>query len=217
MQWNKTYGGSGDDHAYCIQQTSDMGFIVAGSTMSFGAGNEDFWLVKVPPVHDVAITNVTPSKTLVGQGNSLPIYVTVENQGDHAENFNVTVYHDSSPIETQTVSTLPSGSEKNLTFTWNTTDFAKGNYTIWAYATSVPDEIETGDNTYVNGLICVVMPGDADADGDIDIYDVVMITSIYGLKRGEANYNPNVDINGDDVINIYDVVIATSRYGEKDP
>ena len=38
VEWQKTYGGSDDDYAYSIQQTSDGGYIVAGNTDSFGAG-----------------------------------------------------------------------------------------------------------------------------------------------------------------------------------
>jgi len=46
MQWNKTYGGTSDDVAYALVQTSDGGYALAGYTNSFGAGNFDFWLVK---------------------------------------------------------------------------------------------------------------------------------------------------------------------------
>ncbi|MDI6755314.1 MAG: hypothetical protein QME78_13085 [Thermodesulfobacteriota bacterium] len=45
--WQKTYGGSGDDIARSIQQTSDGGFIVAGETYSSGAGSSDFWVLKI--------------------------------------------------------------------------------------------------------------------------------------------------------------------------
>ncbi len=44
--WTQTYGGSGHDEANSVQETTDGGFIVAGYTESYGAGNSDFWLVK---------------------------------------------------------------------------------------------------------------------------------------------------------------------------
>jgi predicted secreted protein len=46
MQWNQTYGGTGDDYAYSVVQTSDGGYALAGYTNSFGAGGYDFYLVK---------------------------------------------------------------------------------------------------------------------------------------------------------------------------
>lgn len=42
--------------------------------------------------HDVAVTNVTPSKTVVGQGYPTAINVSVENKGTFDETFNVTLY-----------------------------------------------------------------------------------------------------------------------------
>jgi hypothetical protein len=44
--WNKTFGGGDDDFAYCVQQTSDDGFILIGRTWSYGAGLNDAWLIK---------------------------------------------------------------------------------------------------------------------------------------------------------------------------
>jgi hypothetical protein len=44
--WSQTYGGSGDDGAYSVVQTSDGGYALAGYTNSSGTGIHDFWLIK---------------------------------------------------------------------------------------------------------------------------------------------------------------------------
>jgi len=47
LEWAHTYGGIYDEFCYTLQQTSDGGYILAGSTYSFGAGNDDIWLVRL--------------------------------------------------------------------------------------------------------------------------------------------------------------------------
>ncbi len=54
--WTKTYGGGATEEAYCIQQTSDGGYIIAGYTFSFGAGGNDFYLVRTDPNGDTLWT-----------------------------------------------------------------------------------------------------------------------------------------------------------------
>jgi hypothetical protein len=44
--WEKTFGGTLLDMAYSVQQTADGGYIVAGVTNSYSAGENDFYLVK---------------------------------------------------------------------------------------------------------------------------------------------------------------------------
>jgi len=45
--WEKTYGGTYDDVANYIQQTSDGGYIVAGYTFSLGSGYADAYVVRI--------------------------------------------------------------------------------------------------------------------------------------------------------------------------
>ena len=53
LLWQKSFGGSGDDRAYYIQQTSDGGYIVAGSNDSTNGdvtgnhGGSDAWIIKL--------------------------------------------------------------------------------------------------------------------------------------------------------------------------
>ena len=47
LQWQKTYGGVGDDCFYGLTKSSEGGYILSGTTNSTGAGKYDAWLVKV--------------------------------------------------------------------------------------------------------------------------------------------------------------------------
>jgi len=47
LEWTKTYGGSGDDFGHEVIVTRDGGYLVVGSTRSYGAGGEDVYLLKL--------------------------------------------------------------------------------------------------------------------------------------------------------------------------
>lgn len=49
VEWQRSYGGADYDYAHAIRQTTDGGYVVAGDTMSFGAGDSDVWVVKLDP------------------------------------------------------------------------------------------------------------------------------------------------------------------------
>jgi len=71
VQWSKTYGGTSDDWAYALVQTIDGGYALAGTTVSFGVGNGDFWLVKTDALGNVqwtrtyGVTNTQEARALV--------------------------------------------------------------------------------------------------------------------------------------------------------
>jgi Secretion system C-terminal sorting domain len=50
ITWTKTYGGSAQELGFTVQQTSDGGYLIAGLTDSFGAGANDFYLVKTDEI-----------------------------------------------------------------------------------------------------------------------------------------------------------------------
>jgi hypothetical protein len=447
MVWSQTYGGASGDAAFSVIQTSDGGYALAGGTASFGAGMVDFWLVKIAPEvhyeHDVTVTDIVLSKTVVGQGYNMNVNVTVANQGECTETFDVTLYadsgtpmnetglvgywnfdegtgtiaHDSSgnnndgtiygatwtsgkygnalqfdgiddsvripdsaflniagdkisitawvkrlgsgtrngiivmkqappgawdasygvvisegvintgkiglsldtgwgwtdhwsnsvlnsnewyhfcgtydgskvriylngvldaeydvtgnivpksgplsighedawdpeyfnglidevkvynrslsaeevwaeytrtggkfAIGTQTV-TLESGASTTLTFTWNTTGFAKGNYTISAYAWPVSGETDIEDNTYSDGIVTIAMIGDLTGpnnwpDGKVDIRDVSSVARAFGSYIGHPLYNPNYDIIYDGKIDMKDISTVARNFGKIDP
>jgi hypothetical protein len=124
-------------------------------------------------------------------------------------------------IGTQTV-TLESGASTTLTFTWNTTGFAKGNYTIWAYAWPVPGEIDTADNTLTDGWVIVSVVGDITGptgwpDGKVDMRDVGSVARAFGSYIGHPLYNPNYDIIYDGKIDMKDIGTVARNFGKIDP
>jgi len=198
-------------HAYNLSGTYNVTLTITDSE----GLNDTAWKNVPVYIHDIAITNVTPSKTVVGQGYSLNIGVKVINQGDCPEIFNVTIYANTTIIDTLANSTLTSGNSTTVTFTWNTTCLAKGNYIISANATPVPSETDLTDNTFTDGTVFISCLGDLNGDYIVDGQDFQTVK--ISVPSTPPNWNPNADLNGDGVVDGQDFQIVKSRIGTADP
>jgi len=167
-----------------------------------------FTAIEVIGIHNVAVTDVRLAilgKTIVRQNLTLKINATVQNQGNFTENFSVTVYANTTIIETKTNITLTGGNSTTLTFTWNTTGFVKGNYTISAYAWPVIGEIDFDDNNCTDGWVFVTWLGDLDGDFDVDEDDLWMFCEAFidyykiHVKDPLCDFDDDCDIDEDDL------------------
>jgi hypothetical protein len=67
--WTRTLGGQLTDEAVSVQQTTDGGYIIAGYTYSFGAGNDDLYLLKMDSDGDTLWTRTYGGENSDGGGN----------------------------------------------------------------------------------------------------------------------------------------------------
>jgi len=59
----------------------------------------------------------------------------------------------------------------------------------------------------------VLLGGDANGDGAIDIADGGIVAARFGLAAGEMGFDPRADINGDGTVDIHDLVMVGGNFG----
>jgi len=202
---NHIYFSSGDFTVTLTVADNDGAFSSAESTKTVLGG-----------VHDVAVTEVAPSAAAVYRFRVLNVSVIVANEGAEPETFNVTLHaSDLGAIQTLTVFNLNPLTQTTLTFSWDVSTTPSGFYTLTATADVILGETDTSDNSFEDGQVQVKINPDIDGDGDVDIYDAVIVSGLYGVREGEPGWNPRADVIADGVINIYDVVAVSDSYGKK--
>jgi hypothetical protein len=81
-------------------------------------------------------------------------------------------------------------------------------------ASSVGGELDTADNPLLDGWIFVAMPGDINADGIVDIFDIATVALAFGSTPSDPNWNSIADINNDNIVDIFDIVVVALHFGE---
>lgn len=176
------------------------------------------------PGHDIAVTTVVTSKTVVGQGYTASFSIGLCNKGQFSETFSLAAYANTTVIFAPIVNDLGSASQATLIFQWGTIGFVIGNYTISVWAWPVPSETGISDNNFILGVIKVSIPGDVNGDFKVQLADLVFLANAYGTRAnidpqgtGLHQWNPNADIDNNGAVNLADLVILAIHYGQHYP
>jgi len=170
----------------------------------------------ITEAYDIATTNITPFKTIVGEGCSMRINVTISNQGEFTETFKVTSYANASLIQTREV-TLTAKNSTTLTFAWNTSNFVKGNFIISAFAKPIYGENYTANNYLTDGYVKVTIPGDIKYDSNVNFLDAILLGKCYNSEPNDPYWDSNGDLNDDDFVDYEDALVMRTYFGQTDP
>jgi len=211
-----TFTGLTGTHTFTVPSTDQQGhpFLQWGTgetstTITVTTGGT--YTAYYTGIHDIAITDVSPSKTVVCLGYNITVHVALKNNGNYTEPFIVWTF-----CGLRQNITLPANTSITINYTFSTSKLKKGTYKVWAYV-PMPDDARPNDNIRVGTTFLVTIVGDINADGIVDIEDIYKIALAYGTTPGQAGYDPNLDINADGIIDIEDIYIAALHYGETGP
>jgi hypothetical protein len=175
LRWQKTFGASADDWGESVLQTTDGGYIIAGTTSSFGEGGMDVYLVKT----DLA-GRLQWQKTFGGSDNDLGHSVHQTDDGGYVI-AGQTYSYGAGLWNVYLIKTDPNGNLLwEMTFGGSDQDRGysvqqtnDGGYIIAGETYS----FGTGDSDVYLIKVCgvPVIPGDITADGKVDFEDLAVL------------------------------------------
>jgi len=128
-EWNRTFGGSDDDKAHSVRETSDGGYIIAGiiagETESYGSGKADFWLIKLEGTAEKAMKAeiLSPSSDFsVLKDSNVPLKVYVTYEGEPTTGASLTASFSNGDPDVK----LTEGENGIYTGTWTPTNIIEG-------------------------------------------------------------------------------------------
>jgi parallel beta-helix repeat protein len=211
--WNDQLGK--DLYSGPSQNETGSDGIVDTPYILIGNNTDSYPLMHMWSPTDIEVTKLTASKTILGKGYAATVMVTFENKGTKIETFNASVYSNSTLIYSDQV--VIRMADLALSFKWNTTGFAYGNYILSANAKPDPTESNASNNIITGGNLTLTIPGDLNGDFSVDVYDAISLAGSYDFKTGSQSWNPNTDINNDGEVDILDALILSKHYGQSYP
>jgi hypothetical protein len=211
--WNET-SDSWEDITTLVDTENNVIYGATNSLSIFGIRRPD---TNADP--SLSFVSAACSKTVVGQGFSVNINVTVSNIDATPKTVDINLFADADLIGRQQVADLDPGELRTINFIWQVpSDHNKGNHTLivgdlagWIIVAIVGDV--AGIGTFPNAL----------PDGKVDIKDLAAMAKCYGANYPNPQYVANYDLTGstpglaDGKIDIKDLATAAKNYGKIDP
>jgi hypothetical protein len=185
---------------------------IGDSPYTIDANNTDNYPLMNPWTSpDIAVTNLTSAKTVIGQGYTVSVNVNFENLGNKIEAFNATVYANSTCILSE--QTMLAVTNHTLSFILDTTGFTYGNYTITASAEFDPSENATTNNCTCSAIVTI--PGDVNGDGRVFLSDLGAMAAAWCSTPTSSNWNPNADIVGEGQVFLGSLAVMAAHWNQR--
>ncbi len=161
---------------------------------------------------DVGETALTTPQTVIGQGRTVKVNVTLANYGWEPELATVTLTANGTQVGNPVQTSVPYSGTGIASFVWNTTGLRLGRYILTATESNLTGESNPSNNI-ITTTVTVTIPGDVNGDRNVNIVDLVNVALSFGSQAGSSRYNPNADLNQDGIINILDLTYVAARFG----
>jgi len=174
--------------------------------------------------HDVAVVNLTTPIQFIYQRRNFTVDVTVQNNGDAAENVTIVAYFNTSSNEIlgeEELENLLPGESRSITLTVDTKDVTAGHhYVLTAVAIIEEMDYNPSDNGLAGPTITIRFLGDINGDAKVDMKDIALVAVAFGTIPGHPRWNPDVDITGptclvpDNRVDMRDVSLVAQNFGK---
>ena len=164
-------------------------------------------------IRDVAVLDIQASPSIIYGGQSINISITVKNEGNITESFNINIYANNTLITTYTVTDLKPNQVFQVNIIWDTDNIRCGIYTLHCTIPPVPYERDLSDNELTGPIVQLKLIGDVNGDRVVNMVDVVIVIQSFGTYEGHERWNPQTDLNFDGKVDMKDILLVLANFG----
>jgi len=192
--------------------------IVDARLMPYNIGHGYFRNTAFAVVHDARVLSGTVNDTSLYVGRAVNISVTVKNEGNVRERFDVSIYYrviQSNWLIYKATVELNGGATQAINVVWNTANSFVGTSNITVVASQLFNETDTADNQLVIAAVHIRILGDINADRVVDSKDYMLLIGVYP-DPNPPPADPEADLDNDGTIDADDWMILVGNLGKKE-